>query len=64
MAICAALVKKPNFLILDEATSGIPEEEAKDLISEIISNFEIGLILVTHQDLIKSLFEINIDLSD
>ena len=50
LAIGRALIKKPQVLILDEATSGISKELEKKIFENII-NFlpDITIIMVTHR---------------
>jgi ATP-binding cassette subfamily B protein len=53
IAIARALYLKRPFLFLDEATSGLSEEMESKIIRQILANFKIGILIVSHR---KSIF--------
>ena len=56
LAICAALNRNPKLLILDEATSGLSEESSKKIIKALLMRENIAVIVITHQNQLKSMF--------
>jgi ABC-type transport system involved in cytochrome bd biosynthesis fused ATPase/permease subunit len=56
LAICAAILRQPKLLVLDEATSGLVEKSASSLILELFKLEKMAIVVVSHQEEIKSFF--------
>lgn len=63
IAICAAVLRRPLLLILDEATSGLPEASAISLVSELFKISDMSIIVVSHQEKIKRIFPTILELN-
>lgn len=48
IALARGLIRKVQYIILDEGTSALDEENALDIETSLLENGELGVILVTH----------------
>ena len=63
IGIARALFRKPNFLILDEATNALDKESEINLLKKIINLSHIqNLVLITHREFDQNYFDKIIDL--
>jgi len=62
LSIAKALLKKPDFLFLDEATAGLDARSEVELIDKIISQNITTLICISHSNNVSGLFKQNITL--
>lgn len=60
-----AISNNPKYLLLDEAFSGLPEEQERNIIQKLILNSEIDVIIyVGHRKSTASLFEKRLNVAD
>jgi ABC-type multidrug transport system fused ATPase/permease subunit len=56
LLLARAILRRPKLLILDEPTSSLSEDSAREIMVSIKMRFpELGVILVTHQNILKQL---------